>query len=67
MQIKTKLHSHQLHAIKEFIGRTYDILEDDLLEKYGVSDLTDLNASDYDAIMEDLCEWLDELNSKYKE
>lgn len=52
---------YQLKAIKNRLGASYDEIEDMLLDKYEVSSLEELYATDYDEIMEDISEWHKEI------
>lgn len=45
---------YQLKAIKNRLNASYDEIEELILDKYEVSCLEDLYATDYDEIMEDI-------------
>lgn len=53
---RIKLLDYQLKAIKNRISASYEEIEDALLEKYEVFSLEDLNATDYDKILDDISE-----------
>lgn len=51
---RIKLVDYQVKAIKSAIKHSFDIIEDMLLDKYNAFMIEDLNATDFDAIMEDI-------------
>lgn len=63
---RIKLVDYQVAAIKSAIEHSYDQIEDMLLDKYNAFMIEDLNATDFDAIMEDISDWHYELNQKAK-
>lgn len=61
---KIKLLDYQLNAIKTRLSYSYDSVEEELLKKYDALLLSDLNATDYDEIIDDIENWTAEINSK---
>lgn len=54
---KIKLVDYQVKDIKSAIEHSFDIIEDMLLDKYKAFMIEELNASDFDQIMEDIRYW----------
>ncbi len=63
---RIKLLDYQIKDIQMRLDHTYDQIESDILDKYKATHIADLNATDYDAIMEDIQDWHSELNAKYR-
>lgn len=65
MHKKIKLTEYQFNQIRSFLDSSCSpLIEDTLLEKYKVHDISELNATDYDAIKDDLFVWYAESNKK---
>lgn len=60
---KTKLFDHQLNAVKMRLNYSYEQVKDAILDKYNAYALEDLNATDFDEILEDIQEWTHEITS----
>ena len=63
---RIKLLSYQIKDIKQRLYFTYDKVETDILNKYKAYAVEDLNATDYEEIIEDIQDWTCELNAKYE-
>ena len=63
MNHRIKLLDYQLHTIKYRLAYSYDKVTDAILDKYKAYALEDLNATDYDDILEDIQEWTAEITA----
>jgi len=61
---RIKLVDYQVKAIQAAIEYSSHAIEDTLLNKYNAYAIEDLNATDYDAIMNDIQDWHMEILTK---
>lgn len=61
---KIKLVRYQVQAIKSALEHSYDQIENMVLDKYNEMMIEDLNATDFEEIMEDIQDWHIELIEK---
>ncbi len=54
---RIKLVDYQIQAIRSAIDHSSLAIEDTLLDKYNAYMIEDLNATDFDKIMEDIQDW----------
>lgn len=64
---RIKLLDYQLNDIRNRLDSTYNIIEDKIMDKYNVCAIDYLNATDYDAIMNDIMDLTSEIRLERKQ
>lgn len=61
---RIKLLDYQLREINSRLDHTYGDVEDMILDKYKATSIDLLNSTDYDAIIDDICDFTRNVNNQ---